>query len=104
MTKLADRYFGEGLAPRSESEFALLTYRERVLMTVDRETMKLLGRSYSIPEEIKEGWGFTADESVVNENGYYTMYASDGSSNIYEISGETMKVMSTIKVWNPFTN
>lgn len=50
MQKLGDRYFGEGLAPRSETEFALLTYKERVLMTLSRETMRLQGIIFSIPE------------------------------------------------------
>lgn len=102
--KLADKFFGEGLAPRSESEFAVLTYRSRVVMTVSRDTMKMLGRSFALPEEIKEGWGLTADESSANENGYFTMYASDGSRFIYEINGETMRVVRKIEIWNPFTN
>lgn len=40
----------------------------------------------------------------MNENGYYTMYASDGTSNIYQINGETMKVERKIEVWNTITN
>ena len=34
----------------------------------------------------------------MNENGYYRMYASDGTEYIYEIDGETMTVVRSIKV------
>lgn len=47
---------------------------------------------------MREGWGLTADEKSVNENGYYRMYASDGSYKVFEIDGETMEVMRTIRV------
>ena len=33
---LPSKYFGEGLAPRSATEFALLTYKERTVLIVDR--------------------------------------------------------------------
>ena len=51
-----------------------------------------------VPGKLREGWGFTADESSANERGFYTMYASDGSDNIFEIDGETLKVVRTIPV------
>ena len=46
----------------------------------------------------------TANENDVNENGYYTLYASDGTYKIYEIDGETMTVVRKIFVTDPDTN
>ena len=91
-SRLPSKYFGEGLAPRSQMEFALLTYQHRKLFTVDRNTMTILPKRFEIPSDLLEGWGFTADESSANENGYYTMYASDGTAQIFVIDGETMRV------------
>jgi len=101
---LPSKYFGEGLAPRSATEFALLTYREKTVLTVDRDTMSILSKSFVIPSQLKEGWGMTADESKVNSNGFYTMYASDGSYHIFVIDGETMKVTNTLNVRDTVSN
>jgi len=46
----------------------------------------------------------TANENDVNENGFYTLYASDGTYKIYEIDGETMTVVRKIFVTDPDTN
>lgn len=59
---LPAQYFGEGLALRSPTEFALLTYRERRVLIVDRQTMRIKnGLTYPIPSNLKEGWGMTSD-------------------------------------------
>ena len=61
---LASRYFGEGLAPRSATEVAALTYRERTVLIVDRDTMHIVeGKTYTIPSKLKEGWGMTSDQT-----------------------------------------
>ena len=98
MYQLPSQYFGEGLAPRSDSEFALLTYKSRKIFTVDRDTMQMLNTSYEIPSQLVEGWGFTADENTEVSPSYYRMYASDGTSKIYVIDGRSMKVIDTIRV------
>lgn len=49
---LPSEYFGEGLAPRSATEFALLTYKERKIFTVDRSTMKIQSSSFAIPAQL----------------------------------------------------
>ena len=46
----------------------------------------------------------TADESQVNSNGYFKMFASDGTFNIYVIDGETMKITGTLKVRDNVNN
>ena len=61
---LPSKYFGEGLAPRSATEFALLTYKERTVLIVDRATMQVVDhKTYTIPRELKEGWGMTSDKT-----------------------------------------
>ena len=40
MSKLPSKYFGEGLAPRSASEFVVLTYKHKKIFTIDRDTMQ----------------------------------------------------------------
>ena len=97
-SKLDKEYFGEGIAPRSATEFALLTYKQRRIFIVDRDTMELKDQHFTVPKALREGWGLTADEKSVNENGYYRMYASDGSYKVFEIDGETMEVVRTIRV------
>ena len=70
MHNLPPTDFAEGLSPRSASEFVLLTWQERKIYTLDRTTLDF-NNFYTLPSEIKEGWGVTADESKVNSNGYY---------------------------------
>ena len=91
--------FGEGLSPRSEDEFVVLTWQERNIYTVLKSTMQILTEE-SLPLEIREGWGVTADESQVNENGYYQLYISDGSSYIYLVDGESLEVTGSIRVYD----
>lgn len=99
---IAKDEFGEGLGPISATKFALLTWKERVIHIVDRKTFKFTG-VFTLPDQIAEGWGLTADESKPNSNGYYPLYVSDGSDTIFVLDGETMKVTSSIKVYNPAT-
>ena len=56
------------------------------------------GEHFVIPGKLREGWGFTADESSANERGFYKMYASDGTDKIFEFDGETLKITRTIEV------
>mmetsp|Transcript_12934 Transcript_12934/g.17413 ORF Transcript_12934/g.17413 Transcript_12934/m.17413 type:complete len:105 (+) Transcript_12934:590-904(+) len=99
MSKLPKKFFGEGLAPRSKTQFALLTYKHRRIFIVDKDSMQLVGgQTFVVPKVMKEGWGFTADESKVNAQSFHTMYASDGTQHIYELDGETLMVQRTITV------
>lgn len=62
MTNLPSTDFGEGLSPRSASEFVVLTWQERKIYTVERSTMDIQSIE-SLDNAISEGWGVTADES-----------------------------------------
>ena len=81
---LPDDEFGEGLSPINESEFAVLTWRERVIHILDRETMTF-SRKHTLPGEINEGWGITADESQPDFKGCFPLYVSDGSDTIFKV-------------------
>ena len=98
VTDLEDTDFGEGLSPRSYSEFAVLTWRERRIYLMDRETLTI-NDVVDLPQPIREGWGITADESRVKTGAdgeeYFTLYISDGSEYIYEVDGETFEVISS---------
>ena len=61
---LPSKYFGEGLAPRSATEFALLTYKERTVLIVDKKSMQVKkDKTYPIPSKLHEGWGMTSDQT-----------------------------------------
>lgn len=95
--------FGEGLCPRSATEFVVLTWRERRIYTVDRQNLTIL-QTFELDSQIVEGWGVTADESNVNANGYYQLYISDGTEFIYMVDGETLQVTEKVQVYDPATN
>ena len=59
--------------------------------------------TFALPLQISEGWGVTADESKVNQNGFYQLYISDGTSTIYVVDGETLTVQSSITVHSGLT-
>lgn len=90
------------MSPRSANEFVILTWRERVVYIADRSTLAVRAE-YSLPSEISEGWGVTADESQPNSNGFYPLYVSDGSDTIFLVDGETMTVTDLITVVDPAT-
>ena len=87
--------FGEGLCPRSATEFIVLTWRERRIFAIDRQNLTIL-QTFELDSQIKEGWGVTADETNVNANGYYQLYISDGTEYIYIVDGETLEVTEKV--------
>ena len=92
--------FAEGLSPRSASEFALLTWKERKIYIVDRKTLDLK-EVVAMPEVITAGWGITANEAKPNGNGFYPLYVSDGTDTIFLLDGETFTVTSSFRVKDP---
>ena len=59
---LAAKDFGEGLSPLNADEFIDLTWHERKMIILDRNTLEYK-REYVMPDAIKEGWGVTAIEN-----------------------------------------
>jgi glutamine cyclotransferase len=64
------------------------------MLVLDRNTLEK-NREYVMPEEITEGWGVTADEMNISADGNYRLWVSDGTSNIFELNGDTMEIMHT---------
>ena len=97
--ELAAQYFGEGLSPRSASEFIVLTWREGKMFTLDRTSLEEQAE-FELPSGIAEGWGVTADETNVSDDGNYRLYVSDGSSSIFVLDGDTLTLQpdSTVTV------
>lgn len=98
--EMGSSYFAEGLAARSASEFACLTWKEKKIFIYDRATLTKLDSLNLDTDYTDEGWGLTSDEDTTY-NGYYTMYASDGTSYIRKLDGYDMTVRSSIYVRDP---
>jgi len=82
------------LSPLNEDEFIVLTWHERAMLILDRNTLEYK-REYVMPSEIKEGWGVTADENNKSSQGNYRLWISDGTSKIFELDGDTMEILHT---------
>lgn len=82
---LHPNYFGEGIA-LFENRIFQLTWKERVCVVYDQETLKPLGQlSYT-----GEGWGLTADDRY--------LYMSNGSSTIQVLDPKDLSVVRKIRV------
>ncbi len=87
---LSDTYFAEGITIVNDKVYQL-TWREKIgfvynVETLEKESSFKYGHS-------KEGWGLAHDPS---DN---TIYQSDGTEYIYELSPETLTVDDKIQVY-----
>ena len=85
--KLADQYFGEGIAVLNNKIYQL-TYQEHKVFVYDMNFNKL-SQEFEWPYE---GWGMTTD-------GKY-LIIDTGGSNIYFVNPETFKIEKTLGVVN----
>ena len=80
--ELKKAYFAEGadyyINEKGETLFYVLTYKERVIIELDKNLKKL--KEIPLSTQIREGWGLTHDPKT--NNGIY--YIVDGSQFIYE--------------------
>ena len=79
------KYFGEGITLIGERIYQL-TWKERLCLVYDKQTLKLLG---ALPYA-GEGWGLADDETQ--------LYMSDGSSTIQVLEPQTLKVVKRLAV------
>jgi glutamine cyclotransferase len=89
------KHFGEGITVFGDKLYQL-TWMSGVGFVYDVKTFKLL-REFKIPT--KEGWGLTHDTA--------SLIMSDGSSNLYYLDPETLRVKFTVNViynGNPINN
>ena len=87
--KLADRFFGEGIAVVGNKIF-MLTYREKTGFIYDKTTFKVLDSlSYTWGPE---GWGMCYDGTKI--------YQNDSTNRIWFLSKDTFKPTSFIDVYD----
>ena len=68
------------------------------MLRFDRTSLELNSEEFTLPDEINEGWGITADESKKSASGNYRLYLSDGSDRIFEVDGDDFTILKTITV------
>ncbi len=85
--KLADQYFGEGIAVLNNKIYQL-TYQEHKVFVYDMNFNKL-SQEFEWPYE---GWGMTTDGK--------SLIIDTGGSNIYFVNPETFKIERTLGVVN----
>lgn len=91
LTRPAQLYFAEGVT-HWRGQLFMLTWREGSLLVHDARTLALLREHRGFADQLsrREGWGITADET--------RLYVSDGSSDLYVVDPDTLRVESTIRV------
>lgn len=55
------KYFGEGLTLFDDNTYIALTWQNKKMMLLDRETLTIK-KEVDYPPELKEGWGITHNE------------------------------------------
>jgi len=51
--------FGEGVAPISDKQFLMLTWKARTMHIINRETLQI-EKTVPLFRECREGWGITS--------------------------------------------
>src|SRR5690606_17349481 len=80
------KYFGEGITFFNDKLY-VLTWKSRVGFVYDATTFKKI-REFPLPAA--EGWGMTHDSA--------SLIMSDGSSNLYYLSPETLGLQKIVSV------
>ena len=101
---MANDMFGEGMSPRSLSEFIVLTWKKRKMFILNRETLDLVDE-YRLPDAIAEGWGVTTHK--YSDRRTWTLYVSDGTSSLHHVDAGELQVLKSVtvkdssgKTWN----
>jgi len=89
--KLNNRFFGEGTA-KCGNHIYQLTWLEKNVLKYKADTLERADQNdLFIDSKIQQGWGLTESEDG-------NLYESDGTDNIYKLSCDNLKIISTIKV------
>ena len=86
-----DAVFGEGMSQLNSTHYIWLTFTERLVNIVDRDSLKIVD---TIPmwEGVRFGWGITLDP--INR----ILYVSDGTSTLTRVDADTLVQIDQIKV------
>jgi glutamine cyclotransferase len=90
-SKYADDEFGEGISVLNDTCLIEMTWLERKMHILDRESLQIL-ETKILWTEVKEGWGITLDEPN------RTLYVTDGSDTMTVVNSETLEVIRTMGV------
>jgi glutamine cyclotransferase len=71
------KYFGEGITVLNDTHYLALTWTDKVMLIVDRQTLEVTNE-IPVPKGFTEGWGLTHDSKW--------LYYSDGTNLIYGMS------------------
>lgn len=88
--KLLKHHFGEGIAV-SKGRIVQLLWREGRCLLRDPVTFEMLLEA-PLPKGMREGWGLTCNKTSGE------LYASDGSSTLFVLDGDTLEVTRRITV------
>ena len=81
-----DEVFGEGMSELDSSRYIWLTFKERIVNIVDRESLKIV-ETIPMWDGVREGWGITLDP--LNR----ILYVSDGTNTITRVNADTLEQM-----------
>ena len=83
MVPYKKEHFGEGISKLDDQRWIELTWKERTVNLLDKNTLETLS---TIPmwEGVKEGWGITLDPKK------RILYVSDGTSTITRVDADDL--------------
>ena len=86
-----EKQFGEGISKLNDDQWIELTWKEKTVNILDRDTLQTL---YTIPmwAGVKQGWGITLDDAN------RILYVTDGSDTVTRVNADTLEQMSQFKV------
>jgi glutamine cyclotransferase len=87
--KYYESYFGEGITLLDDDHYVALTWRDKQILIIDRQTLRVVDER-SFPKDIREGWGLT-------HNDVY-LFWSDGTSRINLVDKRTFVVLGALMV------
>ena len=82
-----EKQFGEGISKLNDDQWIELTWKEKTVNILDRDTLQTL---YTIPmwAGVKQGWGITLDDAN------RILYVTDGSDTVTRVNADTLEQMS----------
>ena len=79
-----EQVFGEGMSELDDDRYIWLTFKERLVNIVDRETLRII-ETMPMWSGVREGWGITLDPSK------RILYVSDGTNTITRVNADTLE-------------
>lgn len=78
------KHFGEGICPLNADSLIELTWKERTVRILNRDSLRQTG-TVQMWSGVKEGWGITSDL------GKKILYVSDGTEQMTRVDAQTLQ-------------